>query len=133
MNKIQKITLGVSSSVSGLVLAATPALAQLGDIDIPDQGFASSIGSLFSSILNLVMLIAAILVFMYLILGGIEWITSGGDKAQTEKARNKITAAIVGLIILAASYALLQLLLSLLGFSNGIQELFDAGIRPINS
>jgi cytochrome bd-type quinol oxidase subunit 2 len=132
MNKIQKITLGISSSVGSFVLAATPALAQLGNVDIPDRGYATSIGTLLSSILNLVMLVAAILVFMYLILGGIEWITSGGDKGQTEKARNKITAAIVGLIVLAASYALLQLALSLLGFSGGIQEVFNTGIRPIN-
>jgi len=38
----------------------------------------------------------------------------------------------VGLIVLAASYALLQLALSLLGFSGGIQEVFNTGIRPIN-
>ncbi len=132
MNKLQKISLGVSTAVSGVLLNATQALAQIGTIDVPDQGFAKDIGSIISSLLNLVMLVAAILVFMYLIWGGIEWITSGGDKGQTEKARNKITAAIVGLIVLAASYALLQLALNLLGFSGGLEEVFRGGITPIN-
>lgn len=132
MNKIQKLSLGVSAAVSGMMLSATQALAQLGQVEIPDQGYASDIGAIISSMLNLVMLIAAILVFMYLIWGGIEWITSGGDKPKTENARNKITAAIVGLIVLAASYALLQLALSLLGFSGGFTELFNQGVTPIN-
>lgn len=132
MNKIQKLSLGVSAAVSGMMLSATQALAQLGQVEIPDQGYASDIGAIISSMLNLVMLIAAILVFMYLIWGGIEWITSGGDKSKTENARNKITAAIVGLIVLAASYALLQLALSLLGFSGGFTELFNQGVTPIN-
>lgn len=132
MNKIQKLSLGVSAAVSGMMLSATQALAQLGQVEIPDQGYASDIGAIISSMLNLVMLIAAILVFMYLIWGGIEWITSGGDKTKTGNARNKITAAIVGLIVLAASYALLQLALSLLGFSGGFTELFNQGVTPIN-
>lgn len=132
MNKIQKLSLGVSAAVSGMMLSATQALAQLGQVEIPDQGYASDIGAIISSMLNLVMLIAAILVFMYLIWGGIEWITSGGDKSKTENARNKITAAIVGLIVLAASYALLQLALNLLGFSGGFTELFNQGVTPIN-
>ena len=64
------------------------------------------------------MVIAALLVFMYLIWGGIEWITSGGDKGKTESARNKITAAILGLIVLAASYAVLLIALNFIGFEN---------------
>ena len=133
MNKFQKISTSVGLSVTGLVMSVQTTLAQdtIGQIDVPDQGFATSIGGLISALLNLVMLFAAILVFAYLIWGGIEWITSGGDKGQTEKARNKITAAIVGLIVLAASYAILQLALNLLGFQDGLQGVFDRGITPI--
>ena len=42
---------------------------------------------------------AALAAFFYLILGGFQWITSGGDKAGTEAAREKITAAFIGLAI----------------------------------
>ena len=132
MKNLKKIALSASTAISSFALAATPALAQLGTVEIPEKGYATSIGSVLTSVLNLIMLIAAILVFLYLILGGIEWITSGGDKGKTEGARNKITAAIVGLIILAASYALLQLALSVLGFSGGLNEVFESGIKPIN-
>jgi cytochrome bd-type quinol oxidase subunit 2 len=106
-------------SMSGLALAV-----EAGETIEPGKGFADNIGSLINGLLGFVMLIAALLVFLYLILGGIEWITSGGDSSKTEKARNKITAAVVGLVILAASYAVLLIVINFLGFSN-LEEVFS--------
>jgi hypothetical protein len=57
-------------------------------------------------------------------MGGIEWITSGGDKGKTESARNKITAAVIGLVILAASWAILGLVLQFLN-AGDINQLID--------
>lgn len=76
-----------------------------------DGGF----GILFSGIIGVAMVIAVILVFVYLIWGSIEWITSSGDKGKTEGARNKISNAIVGILILAASIAVFTLLEKFLG------------------
>jgi hypothetical protein len=81
-------------------------------------GYATDIGKLISFVLRVVLAIGALLVFGYLVMGGIEYITSGGEKGKTESARNKITAAIVGLIILAASWAILNLALSFLGLNS---------------
>lgn len=94
-------------------------ISQVYALDInPGTGFADSLGGLINGVLSFVMVVAALLVFFYLILGGIEWITSGGDKSKTESARNKITSAVIGLIILAASYAILQIILQFLGFED---------------
>jgi hypothetical protein len=43
-------------------------------------------------------------------MGAIQWITSGGDKGQLEGARNKITNALIGLIIVGASWAVFTLI-----------------------
>lgn len=94
------------------------------NVVLPD-GFADSFNSLFNGILSFVLVIAALLVFLYLILGAFEWITSGGDKGKTDKARQKIIAAIIGLIIIASSYAILTLVLRFLGF-NDINAVFDS-------
>lgn len=109
---------------------AAPVLAQsnISTKVEPGKGFATDFGALLNGVLTIVMIIAALLVFFYLILGGIEWITSGGDKGKTESARNKITAAVIGLIILAASYALLTLILRFLGFTD-LNELL---LQPVN-
>ena len=47
--------------------------------------------------------------------GGIRWITSGGDKAQTEAARNVLTAALLGFAVIALAYAIVKLLGSFFG------------------
>ena len=48
--------------------------------------------------------------FFILVIGGIKWIASGGDKGATEGARNQITAALVGLVIVFAAWAIVQLI-----------------------
>ena len=40
-----------------------------------------------------------------MMLGGIQWITSGGDKASIESARGRVTSGIIGLVILFSVFA----------------------------
>lgn len=77
----------------------------------------SNIGQLVSALVGTLLILAALMAFLYLILGGISWITSGGDKAGMETARNKITHAIVGLIIVGAAWAIMTLVQSFLGIT----------------
>lgn len=67
------------------------------------------IGSLVGSIAGVLIIVGAIIAFVYLIWGGLQWITSGGDKAGLETARGRITNAIIGLIIVAAAWAIMWL------------------------
>jgi hypothetical protein len=77
----------------------------------------TDVGQLISAMVGTLLIISALLAFIYLILGGIQWITSGGDKAGMEAARNKITHAIVGLIIVGAAWAIMVLVQNFLGVS----------------
>lgn len=87
----------------------------------PGSGSAAfkikDIGLLITRALQVALLIAGLLVFVYLVLGGLQWITSGGDKGKTEAARNQITAALVGLAIVAAAFALIQVVGYFFGFN----------------
>ncbi len=74
-----------------------------------------NLGKLISATTGALMIVAALLAFIYLILGGIQWISSGGDKAGMEAARNKITHAIVGLVIVGAAWAIMTLVQNFLG------------------
>jgi hypothetical protein len=120
MKKLQQLALSTGTAVTSLALTASSVMAAgIKDTNItPGKGFATSFGGLVNGVVSFVMVIAAVLVFLYLIWGGIEWITSGGDKGKTEAARNKITSAVIGLIVIAASYAILTLALNFLGFSS---------------
>ncbi len=86
-------------------------------INQPENFKVSDVGTAIKNVINASLVIAALVAFIYLILGGIQWITSGGDKSAMESARNKITQAIVGLIIVAAAYAVMNLVSSFLGLN----------------
>jgi hypothetical protein len=69
-----------------------------------------TVPAIISALVRLVVVVAAIVFFFILVIGGIRWIASGGDKAQTEAARNQITAALVGLVIVFAAWAIVALI-----------------------
>ena len=77
----------------------------------------NDLGKLLAAAVGVLLILAALIAFIYLILGGIQWITSGGEKAGMEAARNKITHAIVGLIIVGAAWAIMMLVQSFLGIN----------------
>ena len=107
MKKLAKI----GTSVSLLAMSINPAFAADSGLGIkkPDNFAIENIGSLISSVIGVALILAGILVFAMLVWGGIQWIMSGGDKAKTEEARNRITAALVGLAIVASAWAIMQL------------------------
>lgn len=72
-------------------------------------------GAMINQILNIVLVIAVIAVLFYLILGAIEWLTSGGDSGKTAKAREKITGAVIGLVITMSVVAIMMFVQQLLG------------------
>lgn len=63
------------------------------------------------------LIIAGLVFFFMLVIGGLRWITSGGDKSATEGARNQITAALIGLVIVFSAWAIAQLLANVFGIN----------------
>lgn len=70
----------------------------------------TDLGSFVSKSISAIILVAGLATFMYLIYGGVTWISSGGDKGKIEDARNKITNGIIGLAIVASAWAVYLLL-----------------------
>lgn len=71
--------------------------------------------SFLSGMISLVIILAFIASFFFLLWGGIQWITSGGDEAALGAARNRIMHAVIGLVIVVAVWALFQLVEKFLG------------------
>lgn len=51
-------------------------------------------------IIRLFFVVAGLVALIYLMLGAMGWITSGGSKEGVDKAREKIQAALIGLILI---------------------------------
>lgn len=65
-----------------------------------------NLGALLSSAIQIALLVAGIIVLFMIILGGIQYVSSGGDKEAAAAAKDKITAALVGLLIVVSAYAI---------------------------
>lgn len=107
----------------GSVASLTPlsALAQCGDNEIClKQGKLTLIegltpGKLVGSSISIILGISGIIAFFMLLWGGVQWILAGGDKEGTEKARKRITSALIGLAIVFSAYALIFIMKALFG------------------
>lgn len=93
------------------------ALAQEGITNPAAPYFAKKEGLtlLIATLWKTAFMIGGIITLVYLFLGGLTWITAGGDKANSEKARSMITDAVIGLVVLAGSFALIKFIDSVLG------------------
>ena len=61
------------------------------------------------------LVVGALVFFFMLIIGAIQWISSGGDKQAVESARGKISNALIGLVILFAVFAIIQIMNTFFG------------------
>jgi hypothetical protein len=64
-----------------------------------------------------ILAIGSLAVLFFLLLGGLNWITAGGDKSKVEAARGMITQAIIGIAILASVFAVYNIILKVLGIT----------------
>ncbi|MBU1104290.1 hypothetical protein KJ664_00110 [Patescibacteria group bacterium] len=120
LGSVSLATATALSLVKGVFAAGVDLSIQTGTFPTGSQ---RSFGSFFSFAIRILFALGGILMLVYLIMGGIRYITSGGDKLQAQGARDMITNALIGIIIIAASYAIATLLNSLFGI-----DIFNATI-----
>ena len=122
MKKLAALSTSVSLLAAGL-LAPVTVFAETVGIDCNDIkskggfnfGCGLTLSSLISTVVILIFIAATLLAFLFLIIGGIRCILSGGDKEGTTKARSMITAAIIGLAIVFLSFVIMNVVGSILG------------------
>lgn len=109
----------------GTVLAVSPLSAFAATINTINVGlpvgttFANTVGwnatRVVQAIINIILVLAGLVSFFWLLLGGVQWIMAAGDKEGTEKARKRITAALIGLAIVFSVFAFTQILSAFFG------------------
>jgi hypothetical protein len=108
MNNISQ-SQGAGAGVSGIT---NPGIGNLNN--------NSGIGffqQLIPSLIGLAFIVGAIVFFFMLILGAIQWITSGGDKNAVESARGRIGQALIGIIILFSVFAIVKVVENIFGIN----------------
>ena len=69
-----------------------------------------TLGDLIGNVIRLLFFIAELYALVLLLLGGFEWVSSGGDDKKLSSARGKIINAIIGLVVMVATLTLVILL-----------------------
>jgi len=78
---------------------------------------SDSIGPIIGTVIIVMFILAIVIALIWLVIGGIKWITSSGDSSKVEGARNQIIAAVIGLIVVFLSFFILNFVLTLFGLS----------------
>lgn len=77
-------------------------------------GANATLANVFGLIMNVVLGVGIALTVIYLILGGIKYITSQGDQKNTQTAREWLTNAVIGFIIVLSAFLIKTMTANLL-------------------
>lgn len=99
--------IAVPLGLSSLALAL-PSLAFAQSLIPTEISPIQNLVKVIQSVIRFILLVAFILAFIFLIIGGIRWITAGGDEKAVAGARGMITGALIGLVIVLVAYALIR-------------------------
>lgn len=78
----------------------------------------SDLPTVIQNILNAIIAVAGIVSVVFIIIGGIQYTTSAGDPGKTKKAKDTILYALIGLIICALSFAIVNFTISRIIYNN---------------
>lgn len=88
----------------------------------PTKLGANDVYDLILRFMRIAMIIIAGLAIIYIIIAGIQYITSGGTEAKQEESKKTIQTAIIGLIIAISAATVTNELLRRLNFSDTIEQ-----------
>ena len=76
-----------------------------------DNGGVANIACLnilFANLIRALVMLAGVALFIMLLIGGFKYLTSGGDAKKAESGRSTIMWAIIGLVVMISSYAIIR-------------------------
>ena len=71
-------------------------------------GATGTLDSALTSILNAIILIMGIVAVIFIIIGGVNYITSSGDSNKVKKAKDTILYSVIGLVICALAFVIVN-------------------------
>jgi hypothetical protein len=122
MKKVLTILKSAAGKVSLATLAAgASATVALAEVNVGSGTVKRvpvldvNLSDLVSNIINVILIIAGVLAVIYLIWGGITYVTAGGDAEKAGKGRTAITNAIIGVVIIVTALAIYNAVISGVG------------------
>lgn len=83
-----------------------------GNTDCQSNGGTNNLNSLLTKIINIFSAIVGVIAVVMIIVGGLRYITSGGDSGRVSTAKTTIIYALVGLVIVALAQLIVHFVLN---------------------
>ncbi len=80
---------------------------------------ANNLNTIIAGLISGIIGFLGVVLFLYLLWGGFTWMTAAGDAAKVKTATAIIRNAIIGLVIIAVSYAVATFIISTLSVATG--------------
>jgi|SRR3989344_3877422 len=91
----------------------------------PNLG-GTTFGSIITTLLTYILPLAGMVLLLYLLFAGFQYLTSAGDPKKVEQAKERLTSALVGFVIVFAAYWIVQIVGTVLGLgSTGFGDIFN--------
>lgn len=74
--------------------------------------YANDVPTLIGNVIGTALSMIAVIFFILMVYGGFLWMTAHGDSGQVDKAKDTIIAAVIGIIVVLASYAITNFVFS---------------------
>lgn len=82
------------------------------------NGNGDALPSIITGILNAIIAVCGLVAVIYVIIGGVQYMTASGDTSKLEKAKKTILYALIGLIICALAFAIVNWTIGVLNSNN---------------
>lgn len=79
-------------------------------VDDSGQGLQDSVGTILSAIIGVLGFVCVVV----MIIGGVNYMTSSGDAGKVKKAKDTILYGLIGLIVAALAFAIVQFLINVI-------------------
>lgn len=92
-------------------------------------------GSILSTVVTTLTVVGGLAFVIYFTLGGLKWLTSGGDKAKVQEAQTQMTQGVIGLVAIVAGLFVVGIVGNVLGidFLNPFKTIFSGSSSLINN
>src|SRR5689334_10922465 len=97
-------------------MITNPALGSFGS-----QSGVTFLSHLIPAVMGAILVVGVVVFIFTFLLGAIQWISAGGDKGKMQAAQEKLTNALIGIVILLGFFAILSF----------VECFFGIGLRQI--
>ena len=77
-----------------------------------DRGAGSALNRILKLVINIFSLVVGVISVIMIIVGGLKYITSGGDTGNIQGAKNTILYAVIGLVVVALAQIIVRFVLN---------------------